>query len=237
MKECVFCSMSETEIICENDLAKAFYDGFPVNKGHVLVVPKRHIATYFEASPEEAAAINDLIMKLKGLLDKKYQPDGYNIGINVGEAAGQTVFHLHVHVIPRYIGDVKNPRGGVRKIKTSIVPYPAEESQGEKVYNKLVRDKIPELIRAAGQEPVFRIADRRQYKLLLQQKMWEEVEEFITSGKNEELADILEVVKALATEQGMSWNELVALTDKKALQRGGFGDRVVLERVLDDSGR
>lgn len=235
MDDCVFCRNIGTGILCENDLAVAFYDGFPVNKGHVLVVPKRHVATYFDASQEEIQAINELIVKVKKFLDDKYQPDGYNLGVNVGEAAGQTVFHLHVHVIPRYVGDVKNPRGGVRKIKASIVPYPPEENPGVKVYNKLVRDKIPELIREAGKEPVFRIADRHQYKRLLQQKMWEEVEEFITSGKKEELADILEVVKALAVEQGMSWDELVTLTGIKAKQRGGFGGRVVLERVLDDS--
>jgi len=132
------------------------------------------------------------------------------------------------------VGDVKNPRGGVRKIKTSIEPYPAEEILGEKVYNKLVRDKIPELIREAGKEPIFRVADKHQYKRLLQQKMWEEIEEFIASGNKEELADILEVVKALAMQQGVSWRELVALTDEKAKQRGGFGEMIVLERVLDE---
>lgn len=233
MDKCVFCSMAATEILCENELAKAFYDGFPVNEGHVLVVPKRHVATYFEASREEIEAMNDLIVEVKELLDEKYRPDGYNIGFNVGEAAGQTVFHLHVHIIPRYVGDVKNPRGGVRKVKNSVVPYPAEEGSGEKVYNKLVRDKIPEIIRSTGKEPVIRIAGDHQYKRLLQQKMWEEVEEFMASGKNEELADILEVVKALAAVQGIGWEELEALTDTKAEQRGGFSKRVVLERVID----
>jgi len=127
MDDCVFCHKTATEILCENKLAKAFYDGFPVNRGHVLVVTKKHVASYFDASSEEIQAIYELIVKVKKILDEKYQPDGYNIGVNVGEAAGQTVFHLHVHVIPRYVGDVKNPRGGVRKIITSIVPYPAEE--------------------------------------------------------------------------------------------------------------
>lgn len=234
MSKCVFCKKTGSEILCDNELAMAFYDAFPVNRGHVLVVPKRHVATYFEVTAEEMTAINELVITVKGLLDEKYQPDGYNIGVNVGEAAGQTVFHLHVHIIPRYVGDVKNPRGGVRKIKTSIVPYPAEENPGEKVYNKLVRDKIPELIREAGKEPVFRIAGRHQYKRLLQQKMWEEVEEFITSGNKEELADILEVVKAMAKEQGMSWDELVKLADEKAEERGCFAGMVVLERVLDN---
>ena len=124
MGNCIFCDKFGLDLLCENELAKAFYDNFPVNEGHMLVVPKRHIATYFEAYPEELAAINDLIFQVKYLLDFKYSPDGYNVGINVGEAGGQTVPHFHVHVIPRYIGDVENPRGGIRKIKKSVVTYP-----------------------------------------------------------------------------------------------------------------
>ena len=127
MTECIFCHDPETEIIAENDLARAFYDKFPVNPGHVLIVPKRHIASYFDATFEELHSINLLIFSVKEILDLKFNPDGYNIGVNVGFAAGQTVFHLHYHIIPRFIGDVANPRGGVRKIKSSIIPYPAGE--------------------------------------------------------------------------------------------------------------
>ena len=122
--DCIFCSEPETEVLCENELARAFYDKYPVSEGHVLVTPKRHAETYFEAAPEELAAINDLVFKVKGILDKKYNPDGYNIGVNVGYPAGQTIFHLHVHVIPRHKGDIDDPRGGVRCIKPNIVCYP-----------------------------------------------------------------------------------------------------------------
>ncbi|MBS3886531.1 MAG: HIT family protein [Clostridium sp.] len=94
MDDCVFCRKTATDILCENELAKAFYDGFPVNRGHVLIVTKKHVASYFDASSEEIQAICELIVKVKKLLDEKYQPDGYNIGVNVGKAAGQTVFHL-----------------------------------------------------------------------------------------------------------------------------------------------
>ena len=127
MKECVFCKKPQWEIICENKLAKAFYDQYPVNQGHILIVPKRHVETFFEASPEELSAINDLIFKVKEILEERYKPDGYNIGVNVNSAGGQTIFHLHFHVIPRYSGDVKNPRGGIRRIKKSLIPYPVEE--------------------------------------------------------------------------------------------------------------
>jgi len=107
----------------ENELAIAIYDNFPVNKGHVLIIPKRHYASYFDATQDEITAFNDLAKKVKELLDNNLRPDGYNIGVNIGEAAGQTIFHLHIHVIPRYSGDVDNPRGGIRKLKKPLVEY------------------------------------------------------------------------------------------------------------------
>jgi len=125
MKDCVFCTKPQKDIFCENHLAKAFYDHYPVNQGHTLIVPKRHVKTFFEATPEELSAINDLIFKVKLILEEKYNPDGYNIGVNVNSAGGQTIYHLHFHVIPRYSGDIENPRGGIRRIKKSLIPYPA----------------------------------------------------------------------------------------------------------------
>lgn len=122
-KDCIFCKEPETELLCENELARAFFDKFPVNEGHTLIIPKRHVVTYFDATPQELAAINELVFEVKGILDKRYNPDGYNIGVNVNYAAGQTILHLHVHVIPRYDGDVDDPRGGVRNIKPNLVPY------------------------------------------------------------------------------------------------------------------
>ncbi len=111
---CPFCSF--TDAIMENSYALAIYDRYPVNKGHVLIISKRHISSYFEATAEEKQAIWELIDKSKCLLDKRFQPDGYNVGINIGKAAGQTVMHLHVHLIPRYKGDIDNPTGGVRGV-------------------------------------------------------------------------------------------------------------------------
>lgn len=121
---CIFCDyLSKKEFIVENELAFAIYDNFPVNKGHVLIMPKRHFAGYFEATQDEILAFYDLTKKIKKLLDSEFKPDGYNIGINIDEAAGQTIFHLHIHVIPRYTGDIKNPRGGIRKLKKPLVEY------------------------------------------------------------------------------------------------------------------
>ncbi len=126
MSDCVFCNIPAEKVIEENSLALALFDKYPVNPGHVLVVPKRHVETYFDATLDEMDAITRLIIKIKQKLDEQFNPDGYNIGINVGAAAGQTILHLHVHVIPRYLGDVPDPRGGIRRIKKSIVPYVEE---------------------------------------------------------------------------------------------------------------
>lgn len=121
---CIFCNyVNNKKFIMENKLAVAIYDNFPVNKGHVLIIPKRHFANFFDSTEEEIAAFYDLIKRVKILLDKDHNPDGYNIGININEAAGQTIFHLHIHLIPRYTGDVNNPRGGVRNLKKPLVEY------------------------------------------------------------------------------------------------------------------
>lgn len=114
---CPFCKLSDKiEVICENELARATYDIFPVNKGHALIIPKRHFPSFFDITKEEYIAVFDLIEKVKVVLDEKFNPDGYNIGINVNAAAGQTVPHVHIHIIPRYKGDMENPRGGVRHV-------------------------------------------------------------------------------------------------------------------------
>lgn len=110
------CSVEAGKIVAENDLAAAFRDGFPVSPGHTLVITKRHAATWFDATAEERLAVFDLVDEVKTSLDAELHPDGFNIGFNVGKAAGQTVFHLHVHVIPRFTGDVDDPTGGVRLV-------------------------------------------------------------------------------------------------------------------------
>jgi diadenosine tetraphosphate (Ap4A) HIT family hydrolase len=111
-----FLERPESDWIASNALAFAIFDGFPVSPGHALIIPKRLVATWFEATPDEQQALMALVETVKARLDRDYQPDGYNIGVNVGEAGGQTVFHLHVHLIPRYRGDMDDPRGGVRHV-------------------------------------------------------------------------------------------------------------------------
>jgi len=113
---CPFCTLTSSAIILDNDHAMSIYDGFPVSPGHMLILPKRHMTSLFEASFEERTALFDLLAESRGLLLGEYGPDGFNIGINEGSAAGQTVMHLHIHLIPRYAGDKADPRGGVRWI-------------------------------------------------------------------------------------------------------------------------
>jgi len=112
----VFLDKPRDTWLAENTLAFAIPDGYPVSAGHTLVIPKRPVPTWFEATEAERHALMALVEEVKALLDASHQPDGYNIGINIGAAAGQTVMHLHVHVIPRYVGDVPDPRGGVRHV-------------------------------------------------------------------------------------------------------------------------
>ena len=111
---CPFCDPAEP--VLGNALAAAIFDANPVTPGHLLILARRHVASYFEATAEEKAALLELLDAARALLDQRFQPVGYNIGINVGAAAGQTVMHLHVHLIPRYRGDVADPRGGVRGV-------------------------------------------------------------------------------------------------------------------------
>lgn len=121
---CPFCTrLSSGQVLVDGSLAAALADGFPVSTGHTLVVPRRHVVSYFELTSDEQHAIWRVVLEVRARLDRENQPAGYNLGINVGEAAGQTVGHAHVHVIPRYAGDVEDPRGGVRWVLPSKAAY------------------------------------------------------------------------------------------------------------------
>jgi diadenosine tetraphosphate (Ap4A) HIT family hydrolase len=116
--ECIFCEIAKTDrVIDQTDYCFVIRDAFPVTEGHTLIIPKRHVADYFDLNPNETSDIQELLQKHKALIEVNDESvDGFNIGINVGATAGQTVFHVHVHLIPRRIGDVENPKGGVRGV-------------------------------------------------------------------------------------------------------------------------
>lgn len=106
----------DSELITELATVYSIFDKYPVSKGHALVIPKRKSLSYFDCTDKEKKAIWIMVDRVKKILDDRFKPDGYNIGFNTNEAAGQTVFHTHVHIVPRYNGDVDNPRGGIRNI-------------------------------------------------------------------------------------------------------------------------
>jgi diadenosine tetraphosphate (Ap4A) HIT family hydrolase len=122
-RSCPFCSIPGKEVLIERPLAVARPDGYPISKGHTLIIPRRHVATFFETTEEERLVMMKLLDEMKSRLDGEHKPDGYNIGINSGAAAGQTVMHLHIHLIPRYAGDNADPRGGVRWVLPDKAAY------------------------------------------------------------------------------------------------------------------
>ena len=122
-KPCAFCTLPSTRVIDENATTIAVRDGYPVSPGHTLVIPKRHIGSFFDLSEQERDGLLALLDRAKLVLDQEFQPQGYNIGINDGAAAGQTVPHLHVHLIPRFEGDLPDPRGGVRWVIPDKAKY------------------------------------------------------------------------------------------------------------------
>ena len=123
--DCIFCAQTQN-IVLESATAYAVWDKFPVSKGHALIIPKLHKANYFDLTIGEQFATTIIINKLKTIIDDLYHPDGYNIGVNINESAGQTISHVHIHLIPRYTGDVPNPIGGVRNVIAEKGDYTTE---------------------------------------------------------------------------------------------------------------
>ncbi len=120
---CRFCS--PREVTGRNELAYCERDSYPVSPGHSLIIPFRHCASFFDLTPEEVTACMDLLAHERLVLDDEFKPDGYNVGVNVNAAAGQGIFHVHIHLIPRYTGDSSRPQGGVRQ----VIPEKADYSR------------------------------------------------------------------------------------------------------------
>lgn len=122
-KPCAFCTLPASRVIDSSQTGLVICDGFPISQGHSLIIPRRHTGSFFDLSAEERHDLLNLLDRAKAELDAEFSPDGYNIGINDGAAAGQTVPHLHIHLIPRYTGDCPDPRGGVRWIVPEKADY------------------------------------------------------------------------------------------------------------------
>lgn len=121
---CPFCDrLAEGDLVAQNDLAVAFVDRYPLNPGHTLIVPRRHEPDFLALTEAEHSAVWRLVPQVRAYVDARYHPHGYNLGVNAGAAAGQTVWHAHLHVVPRYEGDVADPRGGIRWILPDRARY------------------------------------------------------------------------------------------------------------------
>lgn len=120
--KCIFCNLGKRKII-ESHYGILIRDLFPLNEGHSLVIPKRHVTSWFHCELNEQIDLIGLLNQAKRLLDVEYSPASYNIGINDGTAAGQTISHMHIHLIPRYLGDVQDPRGGIRWLMPDKAKY------------------------------------------------------------------------------------------------------------------
>jgi diadenosine tetraphosphate (Ap4A) HIT family hydrolase len=123
LKPCAFCSLPPERIIDSSQHGMVVRDGFPISPGHTLIIPKRHIGSFFELEADEQAELLDLMRRARAAIEQEFHPQGYNIGVNDGAAAGQTIPHLHIHLIPRYQGDRVDPRGGVRWIIPEKADY------------------------------------------------------------------------------------------------------------------
>ena len=133
---CPFCRIDASRIIHETAFCFAIRDGYPISRGHTLIIPKRHVVSFFDITVEERSDLMDALSTMKKNLETEFQPDGYNIGINDGASAGQTVMHLHIHLIPRYTGDTPDPRGGIR----SIFPQEQIDFAGEDFVRFRIKD-------------------------------------------------------------------------------------------------
>jgi diadenosine tetraphosphate (Ap4A) HIT family hydrolase len=122
-KSCPFCALPEARVLISDSFGVVIRDLYPVSPGHTLIIPRRHVGSFFELTADEMGSLLGLLEATKHELDDTHRPDGYNIGINDGPAAGQTVPHLHIHLIPRYQGDQPDPRGGVRWVFPDKAKY------------------------------------------------------------------------------------------------------------------
>ena len=120
---CPFCKFPDSECVQASTVGRAFRDQYPLSRGHTLVIPLKHVASLFDLNNAEQADLWKLVASVREQLQREFNPDGFNVGLNDGTAAGQTVMHAHIHVVPRYIGDVADPRGGVRWIISEKADY------------------------------------------------------------------------------------------------------------------
>jgi len=145
IKDCPFCNMDKERVIFENNFSYALLDIYPVTKGHTLIIPKKHILSIEEINQNEFLDLFETFLKVKIGITKFLNPDGFNFGINIGEASGQSIEHIHFHLIPRYFGDTKFPDGGIRKVTMDFIDFNISNLKEKWTKNRLKDDEIKEL--------------------------------------------------------------------------------------------
>jgi diadenosine tetraphosphate (Ap4A) HIT family hydrolase/predicted house-cleaning noncanonical NTP pyrophosphatase (MazG superfamily) len=244
-RDCIFCRVVAGEervsFVYRDELVSAFMDSRPVTPGHLLVIPNEHVVCTHDLTDTTAYRLFSIGRRLARALRRTdaIQTDGTNFFVADGEAI-QTVAHAHLHVIPRVRGDgfivgpiprreAESSRDRLDAIAAAI--RDADPARDEPSQAKLVRDRIPELIRRRGSEPRIRQLSGDEFVTALGRKLIEEAEEVAAAPSVEELADVVEVVRALATALGLSLEDVEAIRQAKADARGAFKDRIVLESV------
>lgn len=145
MSFCPFCEPEKERVIYENKFSFALLDIYPVTKGHTLIIPKRHILKLEDLKEEEILDIFESYKKVKDGLEKFLKPDGFNFGLNLGEASGQSIEHIHFHLIPRYLSDTKFPDGGIRKVTMDFLDFEIKNLKEVWIKNRLKEDEIKNL--------------------------------------------------------------------------------------------
>lgn len=145
MNFCPFCELQDERVIFKNRSSFAILDIYPVTRGHTLIIPKRHILKLEDLNEDEILDVFDSYIKVKNGLEKFLKPDGFNFGLNLGEAAGQSIEHIHFHLIPRYWNDTKFPDGGIRKVTMDFLDFEIKNLKGEWINNRLSDEEIKKL--------------------------------------------------------------------------------------------
>ncbi|MFP4461591.1 MAG: HIT family protein [Thermotogota bacterium] len=203
---CEFCDILKNQrekIITENEMFFSFFDKYPLNEGHILVVPKRHFANFFDMSPQEWAMAKETISEIKEILDIQFSPTGYNIGVNVGADAGQSIFHAHIHVIPRYSGDIENPGPDDRKVNMPLFEFMRDNDLFKKIiYSQIVQRKLERVIQKSDKESLEDIKGDKEYLKLLKKRLKDAVEDFCENHNGESYDRIIESLELISIVKG-----------------------------------
>jgi diadenosine tetraphosphate (Ap4A) HIT family hydrolase len=203
---CEFCDIlanQRQKIITENELFFSFFDKYPLNQGHILVVPKRHFSNFFDMTPQEWSMARDMIFEIKEILDIRFSPTGYNIGVNVGADAGQSIFHTHIHIIPRYNGDIENPGPEDRKVNMPLFEFMRDNDLFKKIiYSQIVQKKLESVIQKSDKNSLEEIKGDDEYLHLLKKRLKKAVDEFCEKHDGQSYDNIIELLELISIVKG-----------------------------------